>query len=327
MARIGPVLPSGKFFMNYSGKLKSLAHKKANLKVSKSLTKTQKKAVKKIVNKAAETKYHSELLLDKFSLDYPIHSYADPAGTTTTGDILPLVPRIPQGTNSNDRVGRTVRPVKCKVSINASLLQNYPGGFAGTGTDPTLMANEIYVVMYILKPKTCKNYRALVTQASATPNNDYLYDLLDNGDGTNSPFANVTSIAGTPTLYTNISMLHKPVNREYFTLVKRKVVKLSRNVGYTTYDQTPGNAPNTGKSNYNGTISFKLPKLIYDDFPQNTQQNGGYPTNTAMLMAIGCVLTNGNDSLTYAGNPPAINGSLPNPIQCTVRTHYYYKDE
>lgn len=331
VTRIGPRLPTGRFYRNYSKPVKVQtikASKNKTISIVKPL-KTSRSGglmakIKNIMKRLEETKYHSEQLLDKYSLDWAIHTYGDPASSTPNGDILPLVPRIPRGDDTWQRIGKYITPTKCSVNICVSLLQPPVGGTPYSALN--LASNDIYVVMYMLRPKTSKNYRQMVTDASATVPNDFIADLLDNGDGTSKPFGFITpNPAGGSFIYSNVSDLHRPINKEYWHLVKRKVVKLTKNQGNTTYDTVSGEAPNLGKSSWNGSMSFKLPKLIYDDEAKNTQVNGGYPTNCNMCLAIGAVLTNGNDSLAY--NQGNISGVLDNPMQLSVRTHYYYKDD
>lgn len=319
MARIGPVLPSGKFYMNYSGKKKTAAHKKQQMTaVSKSLTKKQKKAVKQIIKKEVETKYYSEQLLDKCPLDWGIHTYYDPSNGVNLADILPLVPRVTVGDNNNQRNGKKIKPTTCYVDIMATLNEPLYGGTAPADTTQT-WTKDIFVVIYVLRAKEMKNFEQLALTKADTIGN-----LLDNGDNTSKYFGDVQNVGGVNIIYTKYQDLQKPINKEYFTLLNKRVVRLTKNVG-KSYNDAVGPDPNTCRGSWMGRIKFKLPTLVYDDQPTNTQYNGGYPTNSCVLLAMGAVLANGQDSVSY--NPDnSIAGVLPNPFNVSVRSHYYYKD-
>lgn len=301
---IGPRRKSGAFY-----KKRPVAKKTAKL------TKPVKKAIKKIIHSGEETKYHAEQLLMKNTLDWGIHTYWSPS---SMGDTMPLVPRIAQGDGNFERIGSKVTPVKCRVDIEAAIAE-VPNGLTVTGQ----WTNDIYLVMYMLRTKTSKNYQQF-SNVGASNTIDYTAELLNNGDGTSKGFGNAISIGGSSYVYTNAADLQLPVNREYFTLMKRKVVKLTKNYGSTNSDGTQ-TYPNVNKSNYRGSFVYKLPKLKYDDDPKTNAVTGGYPVNTNVILCIGAVLANGCDSLQYLNNE--VTGILPNPLQMNVRTHYWYKDD
>lgn len=281
----------------------------------KTLTKQQKKQVKRIIAGNEETKYHAEQLLMKQSLDWGIHT---PWTPSSIGDTMPLVPRIVQGDGNFERVGSRVRPVKCRVDIEASVAE------AAIGLTPINVATEdIYVVMYLLRPKTSKNFQQF-TNLAVPASGAYTDELLDNGDGTSKAFGYITTLGGSPFVYSNAADLQLPVNREYFTQVRRKVVRLVKNTGTTNGDGS--NYPNVarGGSSWRGSFTYKLPTLKYDDDPKSATLTGGYPTNANMVLCIGAALANGMDSIQYIGGEPS--SILPNPVSLNVRTHYWYKD-
>lgn len=281
----------------------------------KALTKVQKKQVKSLINRNEETKYHAEQLLMKQSLDWGIHT---PWTPSSIGDTMPLVPRIAQGDGSFERVGSRVRPVKCRVDIEASIAE------AAIGLTPINVATEdIYVVMYLLRPKTSKNFQQFTNIASPA-SGAYTDELLDNGDGTSKAFGYITTLGGSPFVYSNASDFQLPVNKEYFTLVRRKIVRLVKNTGTTNGDGS--NYPNVarGGSSWRGSFTYKLPTLKYDDDSKTASLTGGYPTNANMVLCIGAALGNGMDSIQYIGGEPS--SILPNPVSLNVRTHYWYKD-
>lgn len=313
MARpIGPFMANKKFYKNVGAGKQVILVKKRSVKA---LTKGQKKQVKQIVARSSETKYHAEQLLTKQTLDWAIHTAWTPS---SVGDTMPLVPRIVQGDGNYQRVGSKVRPTKCRVDIELSLPES-PTGLPLQNQ----YTNDIFVVMYILRPKTSKNFQQfsnILTPASGS----YTDELLDNGDGTSKGFGNGIIIGGTPYVYSNMADLQLPVNREYFTQVRRKVVRLVKNAGNTYGDGS--NYPNVtkGGSSWRGSFVYKLPTLKFDDDSKTISLNGGYPTNANMVLCVGAALANGCDSIAYtSGEPSSI---LPNPVQVNVRTHYWYKD-
>lgn len=284
---------------------------------AKGLTKAMKKQVKSIVKAQEETKYHAEQLLTKYTLDWGIHTYADPSAGTQNGDILPLVPSITEGDGSWQRSGAKIKPTKCCVDVEVSFAET-PLGLPATNQ----FSNDIYVVMYLLRSKTHRNYRQFV---EATKAGDFIGDLLNNGDGTSKYFGDAMLVGSPPTsiVYSNATDLMLPVNTKYFTLIKKKVVRLTKNAGQSYGDGVP-NAPNTGKGSWRGRFYYTLPTLAYDEYSQNTQYVGPYPTNNCTFLAIGSALANGLDSLSYQNGE--ISGVLANPMMLNVRSHVWYKD-
>lgn len=295
------------------GKVRVSMVKRKKPTVSKPL----KRAIKKVVASREETKYHAEQLLMKQSLDWAIHT---PWTPSTVGDTMPLVPRIQQGDGNFERVGSKVRPVKCRVSIDCSIAE------AAIGTTPINTATEdIKVVMYILRPKTSRNFYQFTNPVSSGAlGSAYTDELLDNGDGTSKPFGYGIVIGGTSYVYSNASDLHLPVNKEYFTLVRKKIVRLTKNQGSTNGDGTGFPSVAVGSANWSGSFTYKLPTLRYDDDAKTSGFTGGYPTNANMVLCIGAVLGNNMDSIQYIGGEPS--SILPNPVMLNVRTHYWYKD-
>lgn len=279
---------------------------------------TAPKILRRVVNREIarkeETKYHAEQLLMKGALDWGIHT---PWTPSTIGDTLPLVPRILPGDGSFQRVGAKVRPTSCRVDVEVAI-QEAPVGLPALNS----ASEDIYVVMYLLRPKTSKNFYQFTNPAPAA--SAYTDELLDNGDGTAKPFGFGTVISGTTFIYSNAADLQLPVNKEYFTLVKRKIVRLTKNAGSTNGDGANYPSVSKGSSTWRGSFKYKLPTLRYDDDPKTSTVNGQYPTNANMVMCIGACLANGTDSLQYVGSEAS--SVLPNPILCSVRTHYWYKD-
>lgn len=300
--------------------------RKGRYGAKKALSKPQRAQVKAIVRKQEETKYFAQQLQLQTNLDYPIHTpYGGAVGTAS--DILPLTMNIPVsggGIGSEAlRVGRKITPTKCYVDVELAFRQSTLGG----AVDPsTLFANEIYVCMYIVSSKNLKNWTMYANQGTGAPGTaNPFFDLLDDGQGGTQAFAKVA--VNTPpnpnVLYTDSSLLDYPINTEHYTIHKKKIVKLVRNVGQMSLDGTPGNAPNLPQSCWRGRFYYRLPRLIYDDTPTNVQFYGGYPTNSNVMLMCGSVLASGLSSTSSAGG---VFTALDNPVTWSVRNHIWFKD-
>lgn len=271
----------------------------------KGFTALQTRTLMRAIHRSDETKYFARDLLVNMQLDPAIHSPA--TGGSTIGDIVPLVPNVGLGTGESQRVGRTIKPVKCRVDINIGFCQKNVGDSV---VDSQQWANQVYVVMYILSSKKYKNWNdfSASTQWQA---------LLDNGDSTTSPFGKLNGTVW----QSDVRDLMKPVETTEFTLLRKKVVKLTKNVG--PIDQgVPGNSqvPNLPTTSYRGSFSYKLPELKYDD---TSESAAGFPTNSNVMLAIG---------YCYADNLYTYNISGGDIVQvspivsATARSHVWYKD-
>lgn len=271
------------------------------------LSKPVKRAIKRIVKGQEETKYIATQLMLNQSLDAAIHT----PGT----DMVPLVPLIKEGDQENQRIGRQVRPTRCRVDVHATFPQSNPGL-----TPPVFQtsANEIYAVFYILRSKRRHNWTDF--QGSA----DW-QRLLDDGAGGATPFGLNSAPAYGGFWFTNSSLLQYPINTSEFTLVKRKVVKLVRNQG-NMLENNPTAAPNMSQSAWSGSFYYKLPTLKYDDSTNPVNPTAEpYPTNTCVFLAAGYVFANNINGYNAdpEGNPAS---AIDNSLSLTVRNHVWYKD-
>lgn len=271
--------------------------------------KTLRKVVKQTIMRNEETKYWATQL----ALNQPI----DPAIHTPGTDCLPLVPKITQGTDSFQRVGRRVMPTRCKVDLHLAFKQPNPGQAPPVYSQ---YAQQIYIVVYILKSKAVDNWFRFAQQT------DYM-GLLDNGDGTAQPFGSLlTPSGGGPAFWTaNTSDLEKPIETSEFTLLQRKVVKLTKNVGNIDTG-VAGNSqvPNLQTTSWSGSFYYKLPTLLYDDSTNGVTLNGGYPTNTNVFMAVGWCYADNNGTYYMDANGDQL---APDQIvSMTARSHVFYKD-
>lgn len=274
------------------------------MKPLKGFTRLQSSTIRRAVGQSEETKYQATEL--------QVNRFIDPAIHSPGIDMLPLVPKVALGTGENQRVGRKISPVRCRVNINVSFAQSNPG--ASNPPAEQQRAQHIYVVMYVLRSKSYKNYY----QWQSSPN---WANILDNGDGTSVPCGYQV---GTPAFWTLDSRyLSKPVESSEYTLIKKRIVKLTKNVGMIDTG-VAGNSqmPNLPNTSYRGSFSYKLPALQYDD--TNSTQFQGYPTNSNVILAVGwCYADNqGTYDVDADGNPTQVASS----VSLTAVNHVWYKD-
>lgn len=261
------------------------------------LSKPVKKAIKKIVRSQEETKYWATQLMLNQTIDPAIHTPADPGNATPTGgDMYPLVPWMPEGDGESERVGRSITPTKCKFDVFATFNQQ--------GDPPAVgLANVIYLVIYVLKSKVQRQW---------TPTSTQYLQLLDAGDGTSTMFGAPDGSGG---YNTDAHFLEFPIEKSQFTLLKKKVIKLVKNDGFTNTGSgattTYATSPNTSATCYRGSVSYKLPKLLWD----TTDSHSVYPTNNGTFVAFGYCR---GDNLTTLASPQMVSLS--------VRNHVWYKD-
>lgn len=262
----------------------------------KGFTKVQANTIRKAIGRSEETKYYANQLMFNAQLDAAIH--------TPGVDVVPLVPQIRPGTAENQRDGRRVTPTKCYVDLNVTFNQVVTG--PSTPNPAIVTARELYVVIYLLRSKTYKNWQQWL--AAPSPQTNY---LLDDGAGNSVPFG-----YNDPTLgfIADTRFLSYPVDVSEFTQVKKKIVKLVRNDGIMNGTTGAVASPNLPQSSWRGRFYYRLPKLIYDDSAAVT---GGFPTNNCTIMAIGyCNSDNGTTVV-----PDGFDA-----ITVTARAHYFFKD-
>lgn len=273
-------------------------------KALRGFTKLQSATIRRAIGQSEETKYNATVL--------QLNRFIDPAIHSPGIDMLPLVPKIATGTQENQRIGRKITPVRCRVNVNVAFAQSNPGS---QNPDPTMSrAGQIHVVMYVLRSKSYKNYY----QWSQSPNWSY---LLDNGDGTSVPCGYQAGVSPFWTL--DNSYLSKPIESSEYTLIKKRVIKLTKNVGMTDTG-VAGNSqvPNLPSTSYSGSFTYKLPTLQYDD--TNNVLFQGYPTNSNVIIAFGwCYADNmGTYDVDAEGNPLA----PASQVSITAVNHVWYKD-
>jgi len=197
-------------------------------------------AVNTIVARGSETKYVTETITSGIYFNSVI---------TNPSDWYRCIPQLAQSTNSANSYTREGRVVQnCHLKFN----WNFRYGNADAST------RDIFVVLYVLQPKFQKaSRRTDVNNQVSFFNSQY----LDNGQGT------MTSFAGT---WATSKM---PINKEAFTLLHKKVFRLSKASGSSNGSGVVGQYDGYGRGMYaighrdniSHTWSKKLPNLKYDD--------------------------------------------------------------
>lgn len=249
------------------------------------LPKKYRSAITRVIKAQEETKYVAEVVQDHKNHNCSIFA---------SGDSFAMLPQIKQGTDDFQRIGRVVAPTKGYVDVHLSFT---PNGMEGI---PVQSAQQIYAVVYHVTNRAWKNYPSIPVGPGV------FGGLLDNGDGTSSYFSG------------DIRDLQKPINTDQFRLIKKYIVKLTRNTGFTQGDLVAGNSPNMPSlSGYIRVPLKRMPKLRYDP---GIGQPGAYdyPTNYAPLLAVGFAYADGTQ----------VQGGLGEQtlLQVTATAHLWYKD-
>jgi len=200
--------------------------------------------VKKVVRGQAETKYVADQYDKNQAAALPnVFSLA----TLGAGALrfLPMIPRLSQGTDDNERIGDSISPSgKVKTTLNFAINDDVSG------------SQQILVTIYYGTTKDRKTWENVNPLSTA--------QFLDNGDGTN----------GSPT-FTRVSAM-SPVQKDLVSFKKLQFV-LSKAQGTTGGDAGTGNfAANSGRSYRQITLTHAAPKKL-----KYSVGNDVYPVNYA----------------------------------------------
>ena len=237
----------------------------------------------------SETKYVRETILDSMQTGYVnFNSIIDSAT-----DWYRCIPVISPGTTSAQKIGKVIVPRKCTLHLN----------FKFDSADQ--YTRDIMVVLYVLSSKTQKNY----SNSGVNSNMLTAYNaFLDPGDGVNDSDYHGNYITST-----------YPVNRDAFTLQKKKLIHLGKSSGVANGYQVTGQYDGTGRGMYSPnskiahrvSVPIKLPKKLLYDQNANT-----VPTNAAVWFGVGYYYRN--------GLPGDSGGGI---LQVDASVEMSYKDE
>lgn len=222
-------------------------------------------AIKQIVRGQAETKYVADNYDSNGARDLPTVWTVNDLGAGVL-KFLPMIPRVQQGTDTNERVGDSINPSgSLKTTLNFAF------------NDADVSGHQIKVEVWYGTTKARKSWEGQNPLTTA--------NFLDVGDGTNTSPGTVRE----RTLY--------PTDKKIVTFKKRTFI-LSKTLGTTGGDEGEGNfAANAGKSFRALTLYHKPPKKLKyvdsgDDYPSNyapgyfinlSYANGVQPANQVTL--------------------------------------------
>jgi len=237
--------------------------------------------VQSIIDRKLESKYVRETIASEPA---PTLWNSTINGSTDWYRCLPLVAR---GTNSNQRVGDHIQPT--------SLTMNWSFRFA-TEDENT---RDIFIVLYVLQSKSDKDYKTNnVNGALASNFNQY----LDNGNDTTTYFGGTWVDS------------QKPINKENFTLITKKVIPLIKGSGVPNGAGVVPSARGmyTHERSVRATCSHtikNIPQLLYSDVSL------ARPSNFSPVWAVGYYYGDGTNPDTSLG-----------VLDVAMDAHLYYKD-
>jgi len=237
--------------------------------------------VEKILSRKLESKYIRETIASEPA---PTLWNSVISGSADWYRCLPLVAR---GTGSHQRVGDHIQPT--------SLTMNWSFRFA-TEDENT---RDIFVVLYVLQSKSNKDYLTNNAGGALSANfNQY----LDNGNDTTTNF-NGTWVDA-----------QKPINKENFTLITKKIIPLIKGSGVPNGSGVVPSARGmyTHERSVRATYSYtikKLPTFLYSDVSL------ARPSNYSPVWAVGYYYGDG----TAADSGTGI-------LDVAMDTHLYFKD-
>lgn len=243
------------------------AYAKRRAAAAKSLSKNQKLEVKALVKGAAETKrvaYYQGPTTD-LSGATGVYSTAQAYGMnqfieSNFTDLLRVIPRVTQGVADTQRIGSTISVSSCKVHMNLSVIvANQANG----------ISQNIFAVVYLLQHVSLKSYQALYSQ------NDFS-QLLELNDGSTDSFRGS---------FTSRTL---PVAKQYYKLLKKKIVPLRSNGFFSGAGGTVMNN-NSFQFTHDFTwdVTKHLPKTLkYPEVGSGPATWANDPTNSSIFMAV-----------------------------------------
>jgi len=255
-----------------------------------------KKAKKAPANKmvrAVAKKVVADMLEDKY-VSTSINVFSGTpisfnASISSNSECYPLLPKVSQGTNSNNRVGDKIRPKKLRVDFVIT----------ANGTLSSSQINQVR--LFILQDKSLRNSADLQSVPASQPGTPISAELIDFG-GTTGGFSGIPD------------HIMRRVNKQRYTVFQDRVFEILSGYGQTP---NPTNAYIGQQQYVSGEqcykVSFVIPTpavLVYSG------QLDTWPTNFAPFMCLGYVQPDGN----------ALPDYLLQRVQCNWVSHLDYED-
>jgi len=279
---------------NRKGKVIGRAHTGHEINFDKPTRKAVAKIAKKVVNKAAETKYVGELYSSE-----PTAIYGSTVPTGGAPQIYDVCPNVSEGSAEYQRNGVKIVPTKHVVDLDLTFNTN--NDVSGTGQlDNCAWDVNVYVWYGYVR-----RYKNSVDILANGPN--ILANLLDTGTGATLPWS------GSP--YDHL----KKLNTEWFQL-KQKVVRMYRPFGQQNVATLAGGLTTYFPQTIHKTLrlSFKAPKVL------QYNEASTLPENYAPVVIIGYQHNDATQaSNAFAGTPSILNSPA---LQMMIKQHMWFKD-
>lgn len=267
--------------------------RRAAKRQNRSLTKTQKAEVRRLVVSPAETKYVASFAQAYQTggnvLGFGVLPNVISGGATSTA--WSLIPNLVQSTvaaNASTRIGNKISNVTIRNDFQFWVNPNRAG----------VSTIDYMCRVYIMKAKRIKSNAQVQTLPASA--------LLDNGDSTSIDWTTTSAVND------KANALY-PVNKEVFTCLKMKTFRLACNQGQQSGDVNPAVAPlMPAHQQFNFSYTHKhKSNLLYVD----TNIGTVVPENLNLFCFAVVWDTNAYGTAAVAGN-----------ILATVRNHMYFKD-
>lgn len=237
-----------------------------------------KTEVKKQMSKAIENKYSFRInRLNESPGTDPAFEWVTPS-IPLNSSFRALLPAITEGTDGNQRLGKSIVPKCLKVRVTCSI-------------GPAIIQSMVRHVRFMfLTNKSVKDQLMLTTDGTDVPN--YAAELLWNGK------------TATPDVYKGGQPYynHMPINRKQWNVLKVHDVVLAKSLSVDS--NTPDQKIGAITSQYSHTFEVVLEcpaKLHYDG--GNTTE---FPSNFAPIMAIGWIDPSGVTSSNTENSPQEV---------------------
>jgi hypothetical protein len=277
----GSAIPRSKSYK--AGAAKGKRHAKKAASASPAFA----KKVLAVLEKKAEKKYIADNTGTVGGLSGTNDNLLVPTG------LVPLIPKLGQGTQSNQRIGQKISNAHGRVDFQFFFIGN------GSGVYPT---NDVYVRVYKLESKSAKSYGQVALLPGGT--------LLDQGNQTTSDWNAGTLGNSYGLVYSQMPLSHEDWRGTH------KTIRLTKNQGVTNGDAASGQAPNTfghPAGHLSMTWTHKG-SILYDDTPTGGGGTGGPSNPTNFAPVYGVVAYNSD------------NTPFNSQVQFVTRIHMWYED-
>lgn len=182
----------------------------------------------------------------------PINAFA-----SDESSFVSVLPLIPQGVESDQRVGDKISVKSCYIDLLVSM--------AGTN----LASDDLYLRVLLTTDRAIHSYYE--ASNSGLPSNVDYSQLMDLGGGSYNQFQG----------FARDVLL--PINRNQFVVHFDKVVHLQKAIGQNTNAGVTGTiSSQNGNNTYKARIKVPLPKVL--KYNLNTD---GWPANAAPMLSLG----------------------------------------